>query len=334
MKFLIIRFSSIGDIVLTTPVIRCLKKQVATAEVHYLTKAAFRPILAANPYIDRIHCLEGDLDATIEALKAEDYDYVIDLHHNLRTLKVKRALKKQAFSFDKLNIEKWLLTNFKINRLPPVHIVDRYLDTLKSFGIKNDGAGLDYFIPGEDELKPEDIPTSHQAGYIGLVIGAALPTKRLPFHKLETLCREIRHPVILLGGPEDAEMARKLAVIDPVKIYNACGLFNLNESAGLVRQAKLIITHDTGLMHIAAAFKRPVISIWGNTVPEFGMYPYYGENYGHHYQGGILGARPDLILEVKGLSCRPCSKIGYRKCPRGHFKCMEQQALDRIFRYF
>jgi heptosyltransferase-2 len=334
MKFLIIRFSSIGDIVLTTPVIRCLKKQVATAEVHYLTKAAFRPILAANPYIDRIHCLEGDLDATIEALKAEDYDYVIDLHHNLRTLKVKRALKKQAFSFDKLNIEKWLLTNFKINRLPPVHIVDRYLDTLKSFGIKNDGAGLDYFIPGEDELKPEDIPTSHQAGYIGLVIGAALPTKRLPFHKLETLCREIRHPVILLGGPEDAEMARKLAVIDPVKIYNACGLFNLNESAGLVRQAKLIITHDTGLMHIAAAFKRPVISIWGNTVPEFGMYPYYGENYGHHYQGGILGARPDLILEVKGLSCRPCSKIGYRKCPRGHFKCMEQQALDRIFQYF
>src|SRR5262249_47943658 len=106
MKFLIIRFSSIGDIVLTTPVPRCLKKQIATAEVHYLTKAAFRSILQANPYIDKIHCLDGDLDAVIETLKAEDYDYIIDLHHNLRTLKVKRGLKKQAFSFDKLNIRK------------------------------------------------------------------------------------------------------------------------------------------------------------------------------------------------------------------------------------
>jgi heptosyltransferase-2 len=334
MKFLIIRFSSIGDIVLTTPVVRCLKKQVLTAEVHYLTKAAFRPILQANPYVDKIHCLDKDLDALIETLRSEDYDYVIDLHHNLRTLKVKRRLKKQAFSFDKLNIKKWLLTNFKINKLPPVHIVDRYLDTLSTFGIKNDGAGLDYFIPKEDELKPEDIPTSHQAGYIGLVIGAALATKRLPLHKLETLCRETRHPLILLGGPEDAETAKKLAVIDPVKIYNACGLFNLNESAGLVRQAKLIVTHDTGLMHIAAAFKRPIISIWGNTVPEFGMTPYYGENFLSHYRGGPLGENPHRLMEIKGLSCRPCSKIGYSKCPKGHFKCMEQQAMDQIFQYF
>jgi len=334
MKFLIIRFSSIGDIVLTTPVVRCLKKQVVTAEIHYCTKQAFHPILKANPYIDKIHYLGNDLDALIETLKAEDYDYIIDLHHNLRTLKVKRALKKPSFSFDKLNIQKWLLTNFKIHRLPNVHIVDRYLDTLKTFHIKNDGAGLDYFIPKEDELKPEDIPTSHQAGYIGLVIGAALATKRLPLHKLETICKQTPHPIILLGGPEDADTAKMLTAIDPVKIYNACGLFNLNESAGLVRQAKLIITHDTGLMHIAAAFKRPVISVWGNTVPEFGMTAYYGDNFLAHYQGGLLGKKPDLTLEVQGLSCRPCSKIGYDKCPKGHFKCMEQQPIDQIFRYF
>src|SRR5579872_7613684 len=107
MKILIIRFSSIGDIVLTTPVIRCLKKQVVTAEVHYLTKAAFRPILAANPYVDKIHCLQDDLDGLIAALQREDYDYIIDLHHNLRTLRVKRGLKKRSFSFDKLNMEKW-----------------------------------------------------------------------------------------------------------------------------------------------------------------------------------------------------------------------------------
>ncbi|HXB95397.1 MAG TPA: glycosyltransferase family 9 protein [Puia sp.] len=333
MKFLIIRFSSIGDIVLTTPVVRCLKKQLLTAEVHYLTKKAFRPILAANPYIDRIHILEDDLAALIETLRKEDYDYIIDLHHNLRTWKVRRALGKKTFAFDKLNVEKWLLTNFKIHRMPDRHIVDRYMDTVQAFGVRNDGAGLDYFIPPEEELKPRDIPTSHQAGFVGLVIGAAYATKRLPLHKLETLCRQATQPLILLGGPEDAATARHLAAIDPAKIYNACGQFSLNESAGLVRLARLIMTHDTGLMHIAAAFKRPIVSIWGNTVPEFGMYPYYGENFLYHSRqkgGGLFGELPYTIMEVKGLSCRPCSKIGYKKCPRGHFKCMELQSVERI----
>lgn len=326
MKFLIIRFSSIGDIVLTTPVVRCLKKQVVTAEVHYLTKKAFRPILAANPYIDKIHCLEDGLAPLIAALKEEDFDYVIDLHHNFRTVKVKRALGKKVFSFNKLNIEKWLYTNFKWKRMPDRHIVDRYMDTVAGFGVINDGAGLDYFIPPEDELKPNDIPTSHQAGYVGLVIGAALATKKLPLHKLQEICSKAQHPLILLGGPEDAEVAAQLTAIDPVKIYNACGPFNLNESAGLVRGAKLIITHDTGLMHIAAAYKRPIVSVWGNTVPEFGMYPYYGANYLSHSGGKT----PYEIMEIKGLSCRPCSKIGYKKCPRGHFKCMELQSVERM----
>jgi ADP-heptose:LPS heptosyltransferase len=336
MKFLIIRFSSIGDIVLTTPVIRCLKKQVATAEVHYLTKSAFRPILAANPYIDKLHCLEDDLAATIAALKKEDFDYVIDLHHNLRTVKVKRALGKRCFSFNKLNWEKLALVLFKWDLMPDRHIVDRYLDTVASFRVKNDGAGLDYFIPPADEVKSHDIPTSHQAGYVGLVIGAALATKKLPLHKLKEICTQARHPLILLGGPEDAAVAAELSAIDPIKIYNACGKFNLNESAGLVRQAKLVITHDTGLMHIAAAFKRPVLSVWGNTIPGFGMYPYYGDNYLSGYRPGVTtglsGDLPYEMMEVKGLSCRPCSKIGYKKCPRGHFKCMELQPVERILR--
>ncbi|MDF2189717.1 glycosyltransferase family 9 protein [Paraflavitalea sp. CAU 1676] len=313
MKFLIIRFSSIGDIVLTTPVVRCLKKQVLTAEVHYLTKPGFRTILGSNPYVDKIHYLQDDFDSMIATLKEEDFDYVIDLHHNLRTLKVKKALGKKSFSFNKLNVEKWLLTNFKVNKLPDVHIVDRYLDTLQSFGVHNDGAGLDYFIPEADQIKENDIPAAHHAGYIGVVIGAALNTKKYPLEKLKALCASINHPIILLGGKEDAANGDSIAQTDPVKIYNACGKFNLNESADLVRRARLIISNDTGLMHIASAFNKPIISLWGNTVPEFGMYPY-------------MPGRQSLydIVEVKGLSCRPCSKIGYDKCPKKHFKCMEQ----------
>ncbi len=327
MKFLLIRFSSIGDIVLTTPVVRCLKKQVATADIHFLTKRSYSKIVEANPYIDKVHYLEDDLDTTINMLQQEDYDYVIDLHHNLRTLKVKKALKKKSFSFNKLNIEKWMLTALKINKLPAVHIVDRYLQTVSSFGVKNDGAGLDYFVPEQDVVDESDIPASHHAGYIGLVIGAAHNTKRYPIHKLQKFCDALDHPIIIMGGKEDAANGELLSAINPFKIYNACGKFNLHESADLVRRAKLIISNDTGLMHIAAAFKRPVISLWGNTIPGFGMYPYYGGNFLHNYNRGNNTANqqklPYDIMEVNDLSCRPCSKIGYDKCPKKHFRCME-----------
>jgi heptosyltransferase-2 len=320
MKVLIIRFSSIGDIVLTTPVIRGVKQQVPGVEVHYLTKYNFRGIIQNNPYVDKVHLYDENLEQVIEELKKESFDYILDLHHNLRTLKVKRALKKvKSFSFNKLNIQKWLLTVFKIDRMPTAHIVDRYLETAKTLGVKNDGLGLDYFIPEKDIVPDADIPAAHSLGYIGIVIGAALNTKKLPIHKLKKLCSEIDHPIVLLGGPEDREDGDAIALGDTVKIYNSCGKFNLNESADLVRRARLIISHDTGLMHIAAAFKKPVISVWGNTVPAFGMTPYYG-----------YAAQPLYIMEVKGLSCRPCSKIGYSKCPRGHFKCMENQNLDEL----
>ena len=126
MKFLIIRLSSIGDIVLTTPVVRCLKQQILTSEIHYVTKDSYRSLIDTNPYIDEAFYVQNDLDEVIQQLKEEDYDYVIDLHHNLRSLKIKRALGKRSFSFPKLNIQKWLLTAFKIDRMPDMHIVDRH----------------------------------------------------------------------------------------------------------------------------------------------------------------------------------------------------------------
>jgi heptosyltransferase-2 len=319
-KILLIRFSSIGDIVLTSPIIRCLKNQVPNVEVHFLVKKSFSSIIQSNPYVDKVHLFAEDLQQVIIELKKEKFEYIIDLHHNLRTLKVKRALKGvKAYSLNKLNIQKYLLTAFKIDRMPTVHIVDRYFETVKKLGVNNDGAGLDYFIPKEDIVRPHDIPAAQSLGYIGIVIGAAHNTKKLPIHKLQELCNGIDHPIILLGGPEDRANGELIASIDPIKIYNSCGKFNLNESADLVRRAKLIITHDTGLMHIAAAFKKAIISVWGSTVPAFGMTPYYGNN-GQHAE----------IMEVKKLACRPCSKIGYSKCPLGHFKCMEKQDMKKI----
>ncbi|MGZ4048338.1 MAG: glycosyltransferase family 9 protein [Bacteroidia bacterium] len=308
-KILIIRFSSIGDIVLTTPVIRCIKEQKPEIEIHYVTKKSFKGILENNPYITKIHSIEKDVKEITDELKKEKFDFVVDLHHNIRSMQTKKIIGKPSASFKKLNFKKWILINFKIDKMPAIHIVDRYMETVKKLGIKNDGKGLDYFIPAADEVQMSSLPLSHQKGYIGFVIGAKFYTKQLPIEKIISICKKINKPIILLGGKEDLERATQIEKAVGANIYNACGKYNLNQSASLVKQATKIISHDTGLMHVAAAFKKEIISVWGNTVPAFGFSPY-------------LPAPESKIVEVKNLSCRPCSKIGYDKCPKGHFKCM------------
>ncbi len=318
-KILVIRFSSIGDIVLTTPVVRCLKKQL-DAEIHYLTKQQYLPLLAANPHIDHIFTIKKNVSEVLPELRLEQYDCVIDLHKNLRTMLVRVGLffKPKWLAFNKLNIEKWLLTALKINRLPNIHIVDRYVATAASLGVKKDGQGLDFFQfdSSNCQLPTVELPTQ----YVAFAIGAQFQTKRLPTKKIFEICKGIAQPIVLLGGAAEAAEGAEIAVQAGRHVVNLCGKLTLNESAEVLRQADLVITHDTGMMHIAAAFQKRILSIWGNTVPALGMSPYYGS------------ANPDLntSFEVDGLSCRPCSKIGFGSCPKGHFKCMNDQDLKKI----
>jgi ADP-heptose:LPS heptosyltransferase len=330
-KILVIRFSSIGDIVLTTPVVRNLKTQITDSEIHYCTKKSFKSLLTANPYIDKIHVLDDDLSTLIKALKEEKFDVVVDLHNNIRTKIIKTRLNVPNYSFNKLNVEKWLMVNMKINKLPNKHIVDRYMDTVAPLGVKMDSLGLDYFIPDDENVDITNLPIAFHKEYVAFAIGAQHATKRLPFQKMIELCDKINKPVILLGGPEDRPIGEKIRTFfeknqrsEPYEegllelnkktiIYNACGEFSINESASLVKQAKYVFSHDTGLMHIAAAFKKQVFSIWGNTIPLFGMYPYRTRF---------------TVFENNRVNCRPCSKIGYDKCPKGHFKCMKDIVFD------
>lgn len=311
---MIIRFSSIGDIVLTTPVIRCLKNQIKNTEIHYLTKKQFYPVIQGNPYIHKIHVFNNNLNEIIKELKNEDFDYVIDLHKNIRSLIVKKKLGKPSTSFNKLNFKKWLIVNLNINRLPNKHIVNRYFSSLKKFNVIYDGKGLDYFIPENEELNINKLPTYLHNGYIGFVIGGKHATKILPPEKVISICKQINKAVILLGGKEDKEVADKIKNQAGNHIYNSCGEFSINQSASIIKKAEKIITNDTGLMHIAAAFNKEIISIWGNTIPQFGMTPFLpaGEK------------NKSKIIENKNLNCRPCSKIGYSKCPKKHFDCMEK----------
>lgn len=317
-KVLIIRFSSIGDIVLTTPVIRCLKQQLHGAnKVHFLTKKRFVPLIAENPYIDCIHAMESDVAEVIPELKQQEFHYVIDLHNNIRSLRVKRALKTLTFSFNKLNIQKWFYVNTKIDIMPNVHIVDRYLDAAKPLGIKNDHQGLDYFIPFKDQVDIAGLPAFLKNGFIGFVIGGSYPGKVLPEHKIAEVCKKLKTPVVLLGGPEDQKVGAAIAKAFSNHVYNACGKFSINQSASLVKQADVVISHDTGLMHIAAAFKKKIISIWGATVPQFGMSPY-------------LPGEGSKIIEPKGVWDRPYSKLGNNKFYKPKFKGMEKISVTEI----
>jgi ADP-heptose:LPS heptosyltransferase len=185
-------------------------------------------------------------------------------------------------------------------------------------GVKNDQNGLDYFLTEQDKSLPDNVTNEVPSTFIAIVIGAKHSTKRLPLDKIRELCSSLKQNVILLGGPEDKDTGELISK-DLSSVKNYCGELTIGQSAFLISKASLVITHDTGLMHIAAAFQKRIISIWGNTVPEFGMYPYVPKNTGL-----------SKVFEVGNLNCRPCSKIGYDTCPKRHFKCMNDQDIDGI----
>lgn len=320
-KILIIRFSSIGDIVLTTPVIRCLKEQLPGAAIHYLTKKENEPILRGNPHITKTWLYEGDFSSLLPELKAEKFDYIADLHRNFRSRYVCLRLGTRSASFPKLNIRKYLAVRLHLDILPDVHIVDRYFRAVGPLGVKNDGQGLDYFIPAGDEVADGELPETHRKGFIAMVIGGKHNTKIFPADRVAELCLRLGRPVVLLGSAADRPRGEEIREAAGDLVFNACGRFSLNGSASLVRQSVTVATNDTGLMHVAAAFRKPVVSFWGNTVPAFGMYPYLPQ-----------GPAP-LLAEVNGLRCRPCSKLGYPECPKKHFRCMRDIDLEPVVRY-
>ena len=317
MKILIVRFSSIGDIVLTSPLIRCIKNQLANSEVHFLTKYAFKEILTANPFVSKIYSIEKNISEVISQLKEEKYDLIIDLHNNIRSHQVSSALKVKILRYNKESFKRFLLTRFKINLLHD-HVVDRYFTAVKKMNVINDGKGLDYFIPEKDEISVQNLPFTHLAGYCVLVVGAKHFTKQIPNIKIEELVEKISIPVILIGGHEDIDHGTEIESIDKFKIYNGCGKYTINQSASLIKKAKFVITPDTGMMHIASAFNKRIISIWGSTEKRLGFTPY------------MTNQINSVIIENANLSCRPCHKHGLNKCPKGHFKCMMDLDMQKV----
>jgi ADP-heptose:LPS heptosyltransferase len=319
MKILVIRFSAIGDIVWTSPTLRCLKTQLPSATIHFATKAQYRMMVDQNPYIDKVHYLDQDLNTLIDQLKAEKFDFVLDLHKNLRTAWIKLRLGVKSYTYHKMNWRRWLLVYWKLKRLPNVHVADRYLAAAKPLGIRPDGKGLDYFLATEEYLDTKAaLPSDFHAGFVAIVTGASTFTKKLPPAKLIELCQYLNRPVVLLGGKEDratATIVTEYFAKHPfgrVRVFNACGLWSLNQAVSIAQKSQAVIGHDTGLTHIMAAFDVPLYAIYGGT-STLGFHPYK-----EAYQ----------IVENTHLACRPCSKSGLDKCPKGHFKCMQDLVFD------
>lgn len=275
--------------------------------VHFITKSQFKYIYDGNPYLDKLLLLKKSLNQTIAEIKSENYDCIIDLHSNVRTSIIKLRTGIKAYTYNKQTIRKWLSLKLRKQLVPPVHLVDRYLKAAAPLGIVNDNKPIDYFIKSNHQLS-ELLPVTHQNGYIAFIIGAAHFTKRMPNEKIASLCSKIKQPIVLLGGNDVKENGMYVAQQAGENVYNACGATNLDESVFLVSKAKAVIGFDTGLTHIAEAFNKPIASIWGSTVP------------------ALLGVQPYKIdkslLAGVDINCRPCSKYGLPKCPKGHFKCM------------
>jgi len=320
MKILVVRFSSIGDIVLTSSVVRCIKQQLQNTQIHFLTKDHFKTLYEANPYVDKIFGLSDNWDSLLKELKTENYDYVIDLHNNLRTKRLKTSLNKPSYSFPKRNIKKYLFTKFKWNLLSEnEHVVNRYFKAVEKIGVRNDHLPNDFFIAPKNQLDlSNEVIVSGK--YLAIAVGAQFTTKKLPAEKLLAICNNLSFPIALLGDKKDAIQADEIiSKSSNDKIVSYCGRLNIQQSASILKQAKAVLTHDTGLMHIAACFNVPIVAVWGNTTPIFGMSAYTPTR-----------NEQAVNFEVTELSCRPCSKIGYSTCPKKHFKCMELQDVEKI----
>ena len=311
-KILIIRLSSLGDILLTTPVIRALKMKYPSAQIHFAVRKDFEDAVHFNPYLDRIILYDKNnpLFARRELMHI-GYDLIIDLQNNSRSRALSRNLTAVVHRFHKPTFKKLLLVWTKINLLKDFKTIsERYAE---SAAVKLDGKGLELSIPGEVFSRLED-----GRKYIGFCPGARHFTKRWPpeyFIELGNSLTKLGYTIVIFGGADEAETCGKInsGIGGSINLQNDNRLLQL---AADMKTCTAIVANDSGLMHVAAAVGVPVIAVFGSTVKELGFAPFGVEN---------------LVLENKSLSCRPCSHIGKAKCPKKHFKCMMDLTPQIVF---
>ena len=312
MKILVVRFSSIGDILLTTPMIRCLHQRYDDIEIHLLTKAIYKDIYLYNPYIDKLWTINNSPKEIFYNLLNEKFDFLLDLQKNFRSLWLKANLPVEFSSFPKKNLKKLKMVITK-KRKPISNVALRYFESAKYLDVYYDGNGLDFFFP-ENFIFNYELPPI----YIAFAISGTYYTKQYPTEYVIEYCKKSDYPVVLLGGKNEEVKGNQIKDEVGNKVFNYCGKLSLIESAFIIKNSILVISNDTGMMHLAVALHKSMISIWGNTVPEFGMYPLYPDNVKilHKY------------FQDDSVSCRPCQTCMINVLK--HFACMKNLLPDKL----
>ena len=332
-KTLVIRFSSIGDIVLSTPLLRVLRAKFPEGQIDYLTKKEYGELVRTNHHLNVSHeydpgtGFEG-LRALKERLKAERYTHIIDIHNSIRSRYLRHKLgASQVYTLDKRIVERTMLVKFKKNIYKSVvSVADRYIEAASPLGLANDGRGLELHIPDEVLFgvsgRIARLKLNRFEKVLGICPGAKHATKRWPPERFAQLavrfCREHDGAAVLFGGADDVSLCAGIAATIKAeagseRVFDLSATLSLLETASAMQFCDVMVTNDTGLMHIAVAMNRKAVSIFGSTVKQFGFFPLSPES---------------IVLENAGLSCRPCSHIGRAECPEKHFRCMTEISLD------
>ena len=313
MRILIIRFGSTGDILLTTPLIRAISQQIDGAEIHYLVHQKHQDAIIGNPYIRKIHVFKSSGSNIMDELQSENFDYVLDLQHNRRSKNICRQLGVPCSFVKRYPFRKWVFLRLKLNTLPHQHVVDRYFNAAEALGIHKDDQGLEYHIPADGDFDTDSLPVFFEDGYVAIIIDAAHATQRIPTNKVVEIATILHKPVALIGGKNVDSIGQEIEAQLGDRAFNTCGKLSFSQTASLLSQSSCVITGDTDLMHLAVALHKPVCTLWGSTVPEFGYYPYMPEERSMF-----------RMFEICSLKCRPCAKTGFKKCPHRHFRCMNK----------
>lgn len=339
-SILVIRLSSLGDVVLTTPIVRQLQRSFPQAFVDVMVAERFSEVYAHNPRVRRIWSAMGsttvdtDLDKRkleiLETVPQGKYDLVVDLQHSMQSAAIRRGMGNAVVIYPKFRWQKLAMVWLK--RFPAIttSIVERYRMPLQEFPLVLDTEGPEvwleserdqgYYAPRSQALPihgahHNDVPTQLS---VAIAVGAHHATKRWPVEYFAQLCKMLVGQgarVMLIGGVADVALCDAVSARVDVAIERYDGVTSLAETIEVLDRADVLVTNDSGVMHLGAARRVPTVAIFGSTVRQLGFEP-FGTRY---------------VVVEHDVRCRPCSHIGRAKCPKGHFKCMIEIKPQTVF---
>lgn len=316
-RILIIRLSSLGDILLTTPLIRTIKNRFPKIEIDFLLKSEYQDVLKNNPHLNKIFLYSNNYNnAVVEEIENSNnpkYDLIIDLQNNIRSRRITSKLKIRTVRFKKYTFRKFILVQTKINLMKNLPLIpERYAKTI---GIDLDKSGVEIF---SDKIPSDKISGLNKI--VGICPGAKHFTKRYPIEYQIQLCKQLvenNFNVVLFGGKIDEGICSEISSKVP-EVINLQNNDDILQTVSDMKMCDIIICNDSGLMHVASSLDKKLIAIFGSTVKEFGFMPYNCSN--------------SIIVENENLGCRPCSHIGRRSCPKTHFNCMKKIKPEDIIK--